>query len=155
MMKKRGATTGPSGVGRLLLTVASFAAALVAPVAAGAATGYTVKDLGTLGGSYSLGLAINNGTAVGESASATGTPRGFVFSHDVLSDIGTLPGGRFASATAINERGQITGTSETSIPVGSGFEEHAFLYDHGQMTDLGTSAESPASAPASTTRATS
>jgi probable HAF family extracellular repeat protein len=117
---------------------ALLAAALLAPVtAAGAVGGYTVESLGTLGGSYSLGLGIDNGgVAVGWSASASEVDRGFVFSHGVLSDVGTLPGGRFAHANAINERGQITGDSE--ISVASGFERHAFLYDRGRMTDLGT-----------------
>ena len=46
--------------------------------------------------------------------------------------LGTL-GGRETFAADINDKGQVTGTSETSDE-----EFHAFIYSNGQMTDLGT-----------------
>src|SRR5207245_9209115 len=45
-------------------------------------------------------------------------------------NLGTLPGGRVSFAIAINDAGQVVGTSEG----GSG----AFLWQNGIMTDLGT-----------------
>jgi probable HAF family extracellular repeat protein len=49
-----------------------------------------------------------------------------------LVDLGTL-GGRSAHVTAVNERGQAVGYSETSDG-----RIHAFLWQHGVMTDLDT-----------------
>jgi probable HAF family extracellular repeat protein len=50
-----------------------------------------------------------------------------------MTDLGTLPGGNFSSATSINDRGQVVGRATTA----SG-EFHAFLFENGVMTDLGT-----------------
>src|SRR3990172_2725835 len=46
--------------------------------------------------------------------------------------LGTL-GGSYSGASAINEKGQVIGSS--NIAVGKWFE-HAFLYSNGKMTDL-------------------
>ena len=51
-----------------------------------------------------------------------------------MRDLGTL-GGRYSMAFAINEHGQIAGTSRPG-PVGSGSRE-VFLWDGGKMRDLG------------------
>ena len=50
-----------------------------------------------------------------------------------LHDLGTLPGSDYSEATAINNRGQVVGSSTFS----SG-PSHAFLYENGTMVDLGT-----------------
>lgn len=49
-----------------------------------------------------------------------------------MTDLGTL-GGNQSYATAINDAGQVTGTSYTAAGV-----EHAFRWEGGVMTDLGT-----------------
>jgi probable HAF family extracellular repeat protein len=50
-----------------------------------------------------------------------------------ITDLGTLRGGTYSHAFGINERGQVVGRADTA----SG-EEHAFLWEDGEMTDLGT-----------------
>src|SRR4051794_6179542 len=50
-------------------------------------------------------------------------------------DLGTLPGGATSNASALNLAGQVVGTSTPPGP--SGFN-HAFLWQNGVMTDLGT-----------------
>lgn len=53
----------------------------------------------------------------------------------VITDLGFLSGGTESVATAINSKGQVVGYGNVS---GEGFETHAFLWDKGEMTDLGT-----------------
>lgn len=50
-----------------------------------------------------------------------------------MTDLGTLPGGQFSTATAINARGDIAGWATTA-----GEDMHAVLWRDGQITDLGT-----------------
>jgi len=97
-----------------------------------AASEYSIIDLGTLGGSYSLGRDLNErGQIVGESTISSGEPHAFLWMKGVMTDLGTL-GGSFSSAEGINSRGQVAGTSQTT----SG-EYHAFLWENGTMNDLG------------------
>ena len=49
-----------------------------------------------------------------------------------IVDLGNM-GGPYATATSINDAGQIVGASSTSLG-----EMHAFLYENGSMQDLGT-----------------
>lgn len=59
--------------------------------------------------------------------------RAFLFDGNTTRDLGTL-GGRFASAHALNNAGQIVGKADRANNGGT----HAFLWQSGVMTDLGT-----------------
>ena len=50
-----------------------------------------------------------------------------------MTDLGTIAGGVSSSATSINEKGQVVGSSAATDG-----NNHAFLYDNGNMLDLGT-----------------
>ncbi|NIN67395.1 MAG: HAF repeat-containing protein, partial [Anaerolineae bacterium] len=94
-----------------------------------------MKDLGTLGGTSSIALGINNlGQVVGNSSIATGESYAFLWTAEGgMRDLGSL-GGNFTGAFDINELGHVVGWSNTS----SG-ETHAFLWTpEGGMQDLGT-----------------
>jgi probable HAF family extracellular repeat protein len=58
--------------------------------------------------------------------------RAILWEKGQLTDLGTL-GGRFSTAYAINDRGQVVGESETLPATG----QHAFLWQSGRMQDLG------------------
>jgi probable HAF family extracellular repeat protein len=105
--------------------------------------GGTMADLGTLGGSSSRGLGVNNlARIVGESQTTTGLSHAFLYSGipgngGSMADLGTL-GGAESEASAINDAGQITGDSGTAV-----VPHHAFLYQGvpgsgGTMTDIGS-----------------
>lgn len=93
----------------------------------------TLHDLGTLGGSYSAGLGINDSGHVTGQSDTTGNAAYRAFLYDgTLHDLGTL-GGTNTSAWDINDSGQVTGSSDLTVAGPA----HAFLYD-GTMHDLGT-----------------
>ncbi len=124
---------------------------------------YKFIDLGTLGGPKS-GVngepsvqAINNaGTVVGVADTPMLTPvpggfnpigridffisHAFVWRGGSLKDLGTLPGGDYSFAAAINQLGQIAGTSENSQidPASGNPEFHAVLWQNDKILDLGT-----------------
>jgi probable HAF family extracellular repeat protein len=55
----------------------------------------------------------------------------YIWQEGTKIDLGTL-GGAWTLASAINDKGQVAGTSETATG-----EIHAFLWEDGHMTDLG------------------
>jgi YVTN family beta-propeller protein/probable HAF family extracellular repeat protein len=94
---------------------------------------YHLTDLGTLGGSYSDGMDLNDsGQVTGVSATANGEDRAFLWNGITIQDLGTL-GGTVSAGWAINSTGMITGYSGTTDG-----EVHAFLHDGTLMEDLGT-----------------
>jgi probable HAF family extracellular repeat protein len=79
-------------------------------------------------------LDINNsGQIVGDVSDAQSKTHGILYSNGQFTDIGGFVG-NFSIAVAINESGQIVGSS--NLP-GNG-AGHAFRYSNGSMQDLGT-----------------
>src|SRR5262249_27271088 len=72
---------------------------------------FTIKDLGTLGGTYSQPTSINkSGQVTGSSSNSSGVQRAFFWDGTTMSDIGDLGGGQ-AAGYGINNLGHITGIS--------------------------------------------
>ena len=116
-----------------IAVIVSFLASCLATSAA--AQSYTVTDLGTLhAGSARVHSVNNSGQAVG----ASGHPHGadthafFWQKQGGIRDLGTLPGGDYSAAYAINDSGVVVGTSNTSTST------HAFSWTPTQgLSDLG------------------
>ncbi len=108
-----------------------------------------MTDLGTLGGTSTEPADINEhgqivGTATTKGLGTNGSPiqRAFLWQSGKMTDLGTL-GGTRSGAVAINERGQVIGWADTTAKSKSGWTtgmpiRHAFLWQNGKMTDLGT-----------------
>jgi len=98
-----------------------------------------VTDLGTFGGPYSYGRAINDrGDVAGESNFTNSTyppsyPHAFLYSAGKMHDLGVLGYGQ-SFGYGINNYDQVVGWSN----VGFNNQVHAFLYTGGAMHDLGS-----------------
>jgi len=127
-------------MGILLLIVGGFAvhaATLFAQQPTGG--GYSITDLGTLGGTSSEAAGVNNpGEVVGSSTTAAGVSHAFLYRNGLMFDLGTLPGGSASQATAINDRGDIVGYSAVNA-YGPEFRERiqGFAWADGTMRTLG------------------
>jgi probable HAF family extracellular repeat protein len=90
------------------------------------------------GAAFFAASAINaSGDVVGSLySSGFGARHAAVYSHGVITDLGTL-GGSNSDAYAINDAGQIAGGTDTA-QIWNGYRTyHAFLYTGGVMRDLG------------------
>ena len=101
--------------------------------------GNCVKDLGTLGGGYSVAYAINSADkVVGQSLTGSGVYQAFLWSEqdgkEKMEDLGQTLESKTSVANAINNAGQIVGNY---IPAGSGSAQ-AFLLTPEIKNDLGT-----------------
>ena len=109
--------------------------------------GYTVTDLGTLGGTASNAYGINNAGMIAGGANVAGEDQhAFVWRNGHMTDLGTL-GGPNAAATNPNGANQVSIVSETSNtdPLGEdfcGYGTHrtclAAIWQNGKMTQLPT-----------------
>src|ERR1017187_10096878 len=80
-----------------------------------------VRDLGTLGGTYSYGYGINNaGLVVGFYADSTGVLHGYLFNGTSATKLNFL-GGMGTQAFGINNKGEIVGDYTDSSGIMHGF----------------------------------
>ncbi|MBV8276404.1 MAG: HAF repeat-containing protein [Verrucomicrobia bacterium] len=119
--------------------------------AANGQTKYTVTDLGLP--NPSVAVSINNsGQVVGWYLDDNEVYHAFLYRNGQVSDLGNLgpandPANFGASASGINNRGQVVGGSYSSNATpnpltGNPSPEHAFLYSRGQMQDPGIGGDS-------------
>jgi probable HAF family extracellular repeat protein len=88
---------------------------------------YTITDLG-----------IGGANAINDSGLVVGGGEGGPFTWDSVNgrqDLVIFGADGLSSAVGLSPQGLIVGDATTSLP---GNPEHAFLYDHGTVTDLGT-----------------
>ncbi len=113
-----------------------------------------MTDLGTLGGPNSLANALSDPTAVvglADTPNSGGNPafcfdgnqcHAYIWQRGAMTDLGTLGGTNSAIlGHGINDNGQAAGNAETATPDPSNppyLEYHAFFWQKGTMTDLGT-----------------
>jgi probable HAF family extracellular repeat protein len=118
------------------LSIVAVLAALTSPHGVMAQGPGPVTDLGTLGGTQTQPLGINDlGDVVGSSFLAGDTvSRPFLWSGGVMQQLPLLPGDTSGSARAINNLGQIVGISVS----------RAVRWDNGVVTDLNTAATAAA-----------
>ncbi|HUN66663.1 MAG TPA: T9SS type A sorting domain-containing protein [Bacteroidota bacterium] len=122
---------------------------------------YTVDDIGTLGGA-TAGFAVNDSGWVAGYSYVSGVAHAFLYRHGFMTDLGVLGavssggqttethgtdpvagrsggrrevmGGGGSRALGLDNAGRVVGNSSLS----GNIEGHAFLYDAGVMTDIGT-----------------
>jgi chitinase len=91
-------------------------------------------DLGTLGGSFSVGMAVNDaGQVVGWSTTSTGAMHAFLYSDGKMMDLndliapGTAPSYALGEADAINNEGQIVAGGYLLTPMATSVPEPGTL----------------------------
>ena len=113
------------------LLAGAFAALALGPATAQAGAGYSVTDLGTLGGNYSSARAISaNGLVTGIASDASGADQAFVYAlghMQALSDQGASQAG----GNGVNASGEVAAFDQEPT---SG---RALRYENGRMRYLG------------------
>ncbi|WP_292992581.1 DUF3466 family protein [Nitrosomonas sp.] len=121
-----------SKIKRTAVFLAGIAAASIPTMAL---ADWSIRALGTLGGTISEAYDINNSGQVVGSYGTIGNYRAFITGPNGagMSDLGTL-GGKNSIATGINDSGQVVGSSSLGY-----FRTHAFITgpNGGGMNDLG------------------
>jgi len=79
---------------------------------------YTVFDLGTLGGSFSIAFGVNNRGAVSGFSDVPGdvAQHAFIWRRGKMTDLGTFGGPNSIARDRLNALDQIGGRAETSVP---------------------------------------
>ena len=110
------------GVWLLILPLLLASVACVVLIARPKTYGALLRTRGELGGATSAGRAINErGTVVGSADLPDGSVQAFAFSHGTLAALPLLPDGRHWFAAAVNDRGQVAGSTVADQP-------HAVLF---------------------------
>ena len=121
-----------------LATMAALAAAtaLAAPAPA-APPRYTATELGTLGGSYSVAVAVNDRGQVAGNSAVPGDlhEHAFLWEDGVMTDLGS-PGGGTSRALSLSEAGHVAGVYD-NVPDEGAPLSRAFVWFEGVFTDLG------------------
>lgn len=107
-----------------------------ADIALEPSSGYTITDIGTLGGNFAQVSKINeSGQVVGGSTTSSGELHAFLWTQGSgMIDLGTLPGSTGSFAWAFNDRGDVAGSAD--LPSG---DTRAVLWTtDGNIRDLGT-----------------
>jgi probable HAF family extracellular repeat protein len=123
-----------------------IAAAITLFHAIGWSQEFTVTDLGTLGGSFSIATSVNNkGQVAGQSNTATqsqalGQADPFLYSNGAMIDLGNFGGDSVSndayyftgnSANGVNDNGVVAG-----LAFDAGGNPHPFLWSAGTLQDL-------------------
>ena len=120
------------------VTALGLALALCVPATVSAAPAYVAVPLGSLGGLTTYGAAINAAGQVAGWGDTDGTGpahrHAFLFSKGTITNLGTFAGGTQSFAYALNDAGQIVGSSNgLGVP-----QLHAARFSAGTVTDLNT-----------------
>jgi len=132
-----------------IIVTSIAASSLLAGLAVAAPPRYTVTDLGTLGGTFSIAFGINNaGQVAGGATLPDGTEHPFLWDDGHMIDAGSLGGpGTNGNAGGPNARGELAALSEISAPDPNGedfcgFGTHriclAAIWQKGTLTPLPT-----------------
>jgi probable HAF family extracellular repeat protein len=105
-----------------------------------------LKDLGTLGGDFSIANWINEEGEIVGVASTTGeaTVHATLWKNGVITDLGTLPGDCASQAFAINSKGKIVGQSfpcDSSPPRAVVWERKGTVHDLNALVKQGSGLE--------------
>jgi len=114
-----------------ILLAGAFAALALGPATAQAGVGYSVTDLGTLGGNYSSARAISaNGLVTGIASDASGADQAFVYALGHMQGLSDQ-GASQAGGNGVNASGEVAAFDQETT---SG---RALRYENGRMRYLG------------------